>query len=126
MIWTIAAAFAFTLGGICMKSSAGMTRLTPTLLLYLFFAAGATLQTLALRRADLGVAYLFVLGLEAVLAFVFGVAFFAETVSLVEDHGGGGHRGRHPPATRRRQGRPDETAQPQPSRPSQFGLGDTL
>jgi multidrug transporter EmrE-like cation transporter len=81
LLWVTAAAFAFTLGGVCMKSSAGMTRPVPTVLLYLLFAAGATFQALALRRADLGAAYLFVLGLEAVLAFALGALFFAEAVS---------------------------------------------
>src|SRR5262245_48534627 len=81
LLLTLGAAVAFAVGGICMKSSAGMTRLGPTLLLYLLFAAGASLQTLALRKDDLGVAYLFVLGLEAVLAFGFGWWFFAEGCS---------------------------------------------
>ena len=81
LLWVTAAAFTFTLGGVCMKSSAGMTRPVPTVLLYLLFLAGATFQALALRRTDLGVAYLFVLGLEAVLAFGLGAFFFAEAVS---------------------------------------------
>jgi multidrug transporter EmrE-like cation transporter len=81
LLLTTGSALAFALGGICMKSSAGMTRLGPTLLLYLLFAGGATLQTLALRKSELGVAYLFVLGLEAVLAFGFGLWFFAEGCS---------------------------------------------
>src|SRR5215831_9556384 len=81
LLLNLGAALAFALGGLCMKASAGMTRLGPTLLLYLLFAAGATLQTLALRKSELGVAYLFVLGLEAVLAFGFGLWFFAEGCS---------------------------------------------
>jgi multidrug transporter EmrE-like cation transporter len=81
-LWVTAAAFTFTLGGACMKASAGMTRPLPTVLLYLLFTAGATFQALALRRTDLGVAYLFVLGLEAVLAFALGALFFAEAVSV--------------------------------------------
>jgi multidrug transporter EmrE-like cation transporter len=81
LLLTIGAAVAFALGSLCMKSSAGMTRPGPTVLLYLLFAAGATLQTLALRKSDLGVAYLFVLGLEAVLAFGLGWWFFAEDCS---------------------------------------------
>lgn len=81
LLLTLGAAFAFALGGIFMKSSAGMTRLGPTVLLYLLFAAGSTLQTLALRKSELSVAYLFVLGLEAVMAFGFGLWFFAEGCS---------------------------------------------
>ncbi len=82
LLWATAAACTFTLGGVCMKSSVGMTRPVPTVLLYLLFTAGATFQALALRRSDLGVAYLFVLGLEAVLAFVLGALLFAEAISV--------------------------------------------
>jgi small multidrug resistance pump len=81
LFWTIAAALAFTLGAAFMKTSEGMTRPGPTVLLYLCFAAGATFQALALRQAELGVAYLFSLGLEVVLAFAFGYLFFAEAAS---------------------------------------------
>ncbi len=78
------AALAFAIGGIFMKLSVGLSRLGPSVWLFLCFAAGAICQTLALRRSDLGVAYLFVLGLEAVLTFVFGVWFFREACSLTK------------------------------------------
>jgi small multidrug resistance pump len=81
LFWTIAAALTFTLGGAFMKASEGMTRSTPTLVMYLCFAAGATFQALALRQAELGVAYMFSLGLEALLVFAFGLMFFAESAS---------------------------------------------
>jgi small multidrug resistance pump/quaternary ammonium compound-resistance protein SugE len=81
LLLILGAAATFTVGGVFMKLSEGMSRPGPTVGLYLLFAAGATLQTLALRKADLGVAYLFVLGLEAVLAFGFGWWFFAEGCS---------------------------------------------
>jgi multidrug transporter EmrE-like cation transporter len=81
IVWVLAAAVFFTAGGVSMKASAGMTRLTPTLLFFLFFVVGAAFQALALREAELGVAYLVVLGLEAVLAAVLGVLIFAEQVS---------------------------------------------
>jgi multidrug transporter EmrE-like cation transporter len=78
----ILASLAFTLGGVCMKFSDGLTRLVPAVLLYVLFAVGATLQTVAMRRADLGVVYVVVLGLEAVLAFAFGALIFRETTTL--------------------------------------------
>jgi len=81
LLWTIAAALAFTLGAAFTKTSEGMTRPGPTLLLFLFFAAGAAFQALAMREAEMGVAYLFSLGLEVVMAFVLGRLFFAESVS---------------------------------------------
>lgn len=65
-----------------MKYCAGFTRLFPTLMIYVMFAIGATLQTMAMKQAELGVTYIFVLGLEAALAFAFGILFFQEGVSL--------------------------------------------
>lgn len=54
------AAVAFTVGGIYMKLSAGLTQLIPSLLVYICFAVGASLQALAMRQSDLGVTYLVV------------------------------------------------------------------
>jgi multidrug transporter EmrE-like cation transporter len=81
LFWTFAAALAFAVGSAFMKASDGMIRSWPALAMYLTFAAGATFQALALREAELGVAYMFSLGLEAVLVFAFGQLFFAESVS---------------------------------------------
>ncbi len=81
LFWTIAAAVTFTLGGALMKASEGMTRSGLTFAMYFCFAAGATFQALALRQAELGVAYMFSLGLEALLVFAFGLMFFAESAS---------------------------------------------
>jgi multidrug transporter EmrE-like cation transporter len=78
---TITAALMYTLGGASMKASKGMTRLKPTLLVYIFFAIGATFQALAMREAELGVAYMFSVGLEVLLLFMVGQLFFAESAS---------------------------------------------
>jgi multidrug transporter EmrE-like cation transporter len=75
------AALAFTVGGVCMKYSEGLTQLRPSVLLGVLFLAGAALQAVAMRRADLSVAYVFVLGLESVLAFGFGVFLFGEAAT---------------------------------------------
>jgi multidrug transporter EmrE-like cation transporter len=64
-----------------MKLSEGLSRLAPALGVGLLFLAGAGLQTLAMNRSDLAVTYLVVLGLEAVLAFTFGVVIFGEACS---------------------------------------------
>jgi multidrug transporter EmrE-like cation transporter len=75
VVWVLAAAIFFT---------AGMTRLSPTLLFFLSFAVGAAFQALALRYAELGVAYVVVLGLEAVFAVVLGVLVFSEQMSALK------------------------------------------
>jgi multidrug transporter EmrE-like cation transporter len=87
LVWVGAAAVAFTAGGAFMKASEAMTRPVPTVLFYLAFAVGATFQALALRQAELGVAYVVVLGLEAVLAVAFGAVFFEERLSLFKGLG---------------------------------------
>jgi len=81
LVLIFAAAVTFTIGGAFMKASEGMTRLKPTLLSHLCFAVGATFQALALRDAELGVAYMFSLGLEVLLLFMLGQLFFAEAAS---------------------------------------------
>src|SRR5262245_24065734 len=87
ILWVLAAAVFFTAGGAAMKASAGMTRLTPTLLFFLLFALGACFQALALRHAELGVAYVVVLGLEAVFAVGLGILVFSEPISPLKCSG---------------------------------------
>lgn len=77
-MWVLAAAIAFTLGGVAMKYSAGLTRLWPALTMFALFAAGAAAQAMAMRRAEMSATYIFVLGLESVLAFGLGVVVFSE------------------------------------------------
>jgi multidrug transporter EmrE-like cation transporter len=78
---SIAAALAYTIGGICMKLSAGLTILAPSLLVYLCFGIGASLQTMLTVKSQLGVSYVLVLGLETILAVGFGTLFFKESYS---------------------------------------------
>ena len=78
----IGAALAFTVGGIFMKPTEGLTRPWPTLAVIGLFTIGALLLTLSVAaRGELGAAYLFVLGLETVLAFAFGMMIFGERVN---------------------------------------------
>ena len=84
LIMLIAAAVFFTIGGIFMKLSQGLTHLTPSLLVYLFFSAGASLQTLATNKSELAATYILVLGFESILALLFSVLFFKENYSLVK------------------------------------------
>ena len=79
----IGAALAFTVGGIFMKPSQGLTRPWPTVAVLGLFAVGALLLTLSVAaRGELGAAYLFVLGLETVLAFAFGMMIFGERANV--------------------------------------------
>ncbi len=80
----LGAALSFTTGGIFMKLSEGLTKPWPTTGLLVLFLLGACLQTLAMRGADLGVTYIIILGVEAVLAFLFGWWLFGEHVTWLK------------------------------------------
>jgi multidrug transporter EmrE-like cation transporter len=84
LLMVLSAAALFTVGGIYMKLSQGLSLLTPSVLVYFFFCAGASLQTLAMRKSELGATYILVLGLEAVLALLFGVWLFKEHYSFLK------------------------------------------
>jgi multidrug transporter EmrE-like cation transporter len=79
----ILAALFFTVGGVFMKLSDVLTKFWPTVIVFALFLIGAALQTLAMKREDLAVTYLWVVGLESILAFVFGVMLFSESCTPV-------------------------------------------
>ena len=77
----IAAALAFAVGGLFMKYSAGMTKWQPSAAFFILFCAGAAFQALAMKKAGMGVVYLFVLGLESIVAFLISVLILRESAS---------------------------------------------
>ncbi|MBD1868995.1 small multidrug resistance protein [Cyanobacteria bacterium FACHB-471] len=79
LLLSAAAAFCYTLGGVFMQNSEGLTKFAPSLLIYLCFIAGATLHTIAVRVANsMGITYILILGLEAVLAVLFSILLLKE------------------------------------------------
>ena len=62
--WVLLAALFFTVGGIFMKLSEGLTKFWPTVIVFALFVTGAALQTLAMKREELAVTYLMVVGIE--------------------------------------------------------------
>ncbi len=82
LLLAVLSAVCFTVGGVFMKHSDGLTKLFPTLAVFGLFIVGACFNILLMKREDLGVAYVFVLGLEAVLAFLLGIWLFKEPVLL--------------------------------------------
>jgi len=77
----IAAAIVYAVGGLLMKQSDGVTRLMPTLGFLVLFAGGAAMQAVGMKQADMGVSYVFVLGMEAIAAVLLSAAFLGETYS---------------------------------------------
>jgi multidrug transporter EmrE-like cation transporter len=78
IIFLVLAAVAFSVGGLLMKLSAGLTRPAPTAGFLILFLIGAIVQTFGMRRIDLSVAYIFVLGLEAALTVLLSVWYLKE------------------------------------------------
>lgn len=79
LLLSIAAAICYTVGGLFMQTSAGFTKLLPTLLIYACFGIGATLHTIATRvSASMGLTYILILGLEALMAVLFSVLLLKE------------------------------------------------
>jgi multidrug transporter EmrE-like cation transporter len=78
------AALCFTLGGVCMKRADGLQHASPTVLFLALFAAGAALQSQAMRGAGLARTYIIVLGLEAALAVALGRLLFAEPMTAIK------------------------------------------
>jgi quaternary ammonium compound-resistance protein SugE len=79
----VLASAAYAVGGLFMKTSAGLSRPAPVVAFLALFAGGSLLQALGMRDADMGTAYVFVLGVEAVIALGLSVVYLHERVSAV-------------------------------------------
>ncbi len=82
LIELISASLLYALGGLCMKLSSGLSKPAPAAMVFVLFLAGATLQTLGMDREDMGVAYILVLGLEAIAALLLSIFVLKETCSI--------------------------------------------
>ncbi len=80
----LVAALAYATGGVMMKRSDGFRNLGPSVLVFVCFAVGATVQTFALERQQLGSGYVIVLGLEAVAALVLGARLYKEPLDATK------------------------------------------
>lgn len=65
-----------------MKYSLGLTKLGASVGVFACFCLGAALQAFAMRRAEMSVVYVFVLGLEAVAAFLLSVWILDERITV--------------------------------------------
>ncbi len=84
LLLSLCAAIAYTIGGVCMKYSDGFTQPWPSVGVFYLFALGAGIQTFVTTRGELAVSYIVVLGLEAILALLFGTFIFKEGISLIK------------------------------------------
>lgn len=77
----VLASIAYAVGGLFMKQSAGVTHVWPSAAFLALFAAGAVLQALGMTQADMGVSYVFVLGVEAICAVLLSAVVLHESYS---------------------------------------------
>ena len=70
-------------GTTCMKLSEGFTRLTPSVLIFVFYGLSFTAFTFALKRLDVSLAYAVWAGLGVMLIAGVGVVHFKEPVTAL-------------------------------------------
>jgi multidrug transporter EmrE-like cation transporter len=78
------AAMIFSIGGIFMKLSLGLSQPLYVGLIFVCFSLGVILQTLVISRTDLGSSYISILGLEAIATLTFSVLLFKENISVTK------------------------------------------
>lgn len=82
--WLILA-IAFEVGwAICMKLSAGFTRVLPSVLTAIFYVLSLAFLTLATKKADVGVAYAIWAGTGTALIALIGIFFLGEPAKAVK------------------------------------------
>lgn len=80
-VLAVLAALCFSVAGYFTKLSQGLTVAAPSAMMFGLFAIGSALQAKAMRHESMAITYAFVLGLEAVTAFLLSVWLLGETVS---------------------------------------------
>jgi multidrug transporter EmrE-like cation transporter len=81
LILSVLAAGAYTIGGVFMRRAEGFAHALPAAMVFVCFCMGAALQTLAMKRSEVSINYILVLGIEAALAVLLGVAWLGEALS---------------------------------------------
>ncbi len=71
-------------GTTCMKLSKGLTELTPSLMMFGFYACAFTLNTIAVRSIELSVAYAIWSGVGTALTAAIGIFYFKEPAGAVK------------------------------------------
>ncbi|MCP5264710.1 MAG: multidrug efflux SMR transporter [Burkholderiaceae bacterium] len=75
----LAIAIVFEVAGTTsMKLSGGLTRLTPSLLIFVFYGIAFVFNTLALRKLDISVTYAIWSGVGTALTALIGIIWFRE------------------------------------------------
>ena len=81
LLLLVIASVLYAIGGLFMKLSSGMSRPAPTVAFLTLFVGGAVCQALGMRRTDLVVSYVLVLGAEALVAVMLSALYLHERYS---------------------------------------------
>ncbi|MBD2252483.1 DMT family transporter [Nostoc parmelioides] len=71
-------------GTTCMKLSDGFNKLTPSILIFVFYGLCFTFQTLSLKNIDISIAYSVWAGLGTALIAGVGLIWFRESMTMVK------------------------------------------
>lgn len=71
-------------GTTCMKLSRGFNELTPSILMFVFYACAFALNTVAVRTIELSVAYAIWSGVGTALTGAIGILYFKEPATAVK------------------------------------------
>jgi small multidrug resistance pump len=83
--WVLAGAIMLEVAGTtCMRLSEGFTRLTPSLLIFVFYAGSFALNTFVVRTLGLSVVYAVWSGVGTVLTALIGVLYFKEPATAMK------------------------------------------
>ncbi len=81
----LALAIAFEVAGTtCMRLSESFTRLTPSILIFVFYALSFALNTLIIRTLGLSVVYAVWSGVGTVLTAIIGIWYFKEPATALK------------------------------------------
>ena len=67
-----------------MKLSDGFTRLIPSIMLFVFYAASFTALTFSLKKIDLSIAYTVWAGVGTALVVLVGILYFREPITIMK------------------------------------------
>ncbi|WP_298833452.1 multidrug efflux SMR transporter [uncultured Piscinibacter sp.] len=83
--WLLALAIVFEIAGtVCMRLSDGFTRLTPSLLLFFFYAVSFGVNTFVVKVLGLSVVYAVWSGVGTVITAAIGVWYFREPATAMK------------------------------------------
>lgn len=71
-------------GTVCMRLSEGFSRLTPSVLIFVFYAASFALNTMVVRTLGLSVVYAVWSGVGTVLTALIGFLYFREPATALK------------------------------------------